>query len=60
MNIKELTKKTGFKRQDIITTLHILNLKGKISYLSGALFASSNTCTGCRLKKGNKNAVPIN
>ncbi|RKX86927.1 MAG: hypothetical protein DRP57_00345 [Spirochaetes bacterium] len=66
MNIKELVRKIGFSRQDIIKTLNALSFKGKISYICKAQFDSSNTCTGCslrnicHLKKGNTNAVPAN
>lgn len=52
VNVETLAKKTGFETDDIRRVLHILALKGKLTFLSYTIKKTHNSlCSGCHLNK---------
>ena len=64
ISVKEIVKKTGFKKSEVIEALKFLSLKGKLIYMNPRIKFNSS-CENCILrkfckKKGGKNGIFIN
>ncbi|RLD14117.1 MAG: hypothetical protein DRI28_04365 [Caldiserica bacterium] len=64
ISVKEIVKKTGFKRGEVIKALKFLSLKGKLIYMNPRIKFNSS-CENCILRKlcntkGGKNGIFIN
>ena len=64
ISVKEIIKKTGFKRSEVIEALKFLSLEGKLIYMNSRIKFNSS-CENCLLRKlcntkGGKNGIFIN
>jgi len=48
-SVEDIIKKTGFNRVDVIRTLHILEMRGKITFMPD--LKNTSVCGGCPLNK---------
>ena len=58
ISVENIIRKTGFKRDDVIKTLNVLEMRGKLTFISNT--ENTSLCNTCPLNKLCKRKEHIN